>query len=513
MESNNKLNFKMDKEIILKTNGIGKKFGDNTVLRNIDLDVKKGECHAIVGENGAGKTTLMNILNGVVKPNWGDFYFNGEIIKDILPRESIKMGISVIHQEAALVPTLTVAENIFLSKLKGKFMGFIPNYKEIQKRSIEILKKLGESKSINVKNKVENLNSSKKQIVEIAKAISEDPKLLIMDEPTSSLTRKEVANLFRIIKDLKNEGISIIYISHILEEVFEIADRITVLRDGEYVGTQKAKESTIGQIISMMVGREINLYQKKQNHIKNESEVVLSIRNITKEPFFKDVSFDLKKGEILGFSGLVGSGRSELANAIFGTYGPIKGDIFLDGKRVNINSPKKAINMGIGMLPEDRKMQGFIYSLSIGKNISLANLHTLSNFGIISTAKERKMVNYYMKLLKIKAESTNSSIMSLSGGNQQKVVFAKWLATKAKLFIIDEPTRGIDVGTKSEIHNILRDLAKEGISIILISSELPEILSLSDRVIVMRLGRISGELKIEEANQENIMRLSAVGSK
>jgi len=502
----------MENNILLKTSNIFKKYGENTVLNNICIEVKKGEVHALVGENGAGKTTLMNILSGIVNPTSGNFEFNGKIIMTLSTREAINMGISVIHQELALVPTLSVFENIFLSKLKGKVLGFITNFGELKNKAFNLLSRLGEEKNIRVTDRVELLNSSHQQVVEIAKALSQDPKLLIMDEPTASLTKNEVQNLFRIIKNLRNDGISIIYISHILEEVFEISDRITVLRDGEYIGTKNKEDSSIQEIIKMMVGRKLELYLKKESDETKKEENVLEVKDLEVSSLFRNINFNLKKGEILGFAGLIGSGRSEVARAIFGAYKNVRGKILLNSKEVKIKSPNDALRMGIGMLPEDRRLQGFIYSMNIGQNLSLAVLNRISKAGFVNLKKEKELINKYVKLLSIKAASVNSPILSLSGGNQQKVVFAKWLAADTKILIVDEPTQGIDVGTKSEIHNILRELAGKGISIILISSELPEILSLSDRIIVMRSGRIIGQLSIKEATQEKIMFLSAVGS-
>ncbi|MCL4378181.1 MAG: sugar ABC transporter ATP-binding protein [Actinobacteria bacterium] len=502
----------MENNIILKTNNILKKFGDNTVLNNICIEIKKGEVHAIVGENGAGKTTLMNILSGIVSPTSGSFEFDDKTITTLSTRDAINMGISVIHQELALVPTLSVYENIFLSKLRGRALGFITNFGELKSKALDLLARLGEEKNIRINDRVEMLNSSHQQIVEIAKALSQDPKLLIMDEPTASLTENEVQNLFRIINNLKNEGISIIYISHILEEVFEIAERISVLRDGEYMGTKIKKESSIDEIIKMMVGRKLDLYHKKESEDIKKGERILEVKDLEIPSLFRNINFYLKRGEILGFSGLVGSGRSEVARAIFGAYKNVKGKIILEGREVKINSPKNALRMGIGMLPEDRRAQGFVCTMNISQNLSLAVLYRLAKSGFVKIKKEKELVDKYIKLLNIKAASINSPILSLSGGNQQKVVFAKWLAVNTKILIVDEPTQGIDVGTKSEIHNILSELAAKGISIILISSELPEILSLSDRIIVMRLGRITGELSISKATQEKIMYLSAVNS-
>jgi ABC-type sugar transport system ATPase subunit len=503
----------MQKEIILRTDSLMKKYGENVVLHDINLDIHKGECHAVVGENGAGKTTLMNILGGIIHPTSGTFTFFNKVYEKVEPRESIDIGISIIHQDFALVPTLNVKENIFLSKLKGGFLGIIKNYTSLDSEARKILERMGEEENINPSDIVGNLSTSKQQIVEIAKALSENPKLLIMDEPSTSLTKSEIKNLFRIINSIKREGISIIYVSHILEEVIEISDRITVLRDGGYVGTKETKATNINEIITMMVGRKIDLYEvKKQSEVKEGEKTILEVDGLNVEGIIKNVSFNLKRGEILGFAGLVGSGRSEVAKALFGFYRTLKGRIVLNDREIEIHSPKEAMNHGIGLLPEDRRWQGYIPTMSVMENLSLASIREISTFGVPLRKKERELVDMYIKFLSIKTESPTSPILSLSGGNQQKVILCKWLATKSKVLIVDEPTQGIDVGSKSEIHKILKSLAETGVSIILISSELSEILSLSDRILVMRQGTKSGELGISEATQEKIMYLATVGT-
>jgi ribose transport system ATP-binding protein len=502
----------MNAEVVLKTHGLTKKYGDNTVLHDINIEVIKGECHAVVGENGAGKTTLMNLLGGIISPSAGYFeFYNAEYAK-VDPRESINIGISIIHQDFALVPTLTVKENIFLSKLKVNFLGIIKNYSSLDREARKILERLGEEDNIQPSDAVGHLSTSKQQIVEIAKALAENPKLLIMDEPTTALTKSEVKNLFRIINKLKKEGISIIYVSHILEEVAEISDRITVLRDGELVGTKEVKNTGISEIITMMVGRKVDLYDvKTKSGVQEGAEVSLEVKNLNVEGLIRNVNFQVKAGEILGFAGLVGSGRSEVAKAIFGFYSKTTGSIFLNGKEVKIKSPRDAMDKGVGLLPEDRRWQGYIPTMSVMQNMSLASLKDISKVGIPSTKKEKELADMYLKFLSIKTSSIHAPILSLSGGNQQKVVLSKWLATKSKVLIVDEPTQGIDVGSKSEIHKILKGLAEAGVAVLLISSELPEILSLSDRVIVMRQGSSSGELEISEATPEKIMYLATVG--
>ena len=502
----------MNTEIILKTNNLGKKYGENLVLHDINFSICKGECHAVVGENGAGKTTLMNILGGIIHPSFGNFEFYGKTYQKVEPRQSIDIGISIIHQDFALVPTLSVKENIFLSKLKGNALGIIQNYSGLEREARKILERLNVEDRILPSDLVGNLSTSHQQIVEIAKALSENPKLLIMDEPTTSLTKSEVKRLFRIINTIKNEGISIIYVSHILEEVQEISDRITVLRDGGYVGTKVTYETDIPEIISMMVGRKIDLYQVKDRSNKHQdSKVVLEVNHLTVDGVLHDINFQLHEGEILGFAGLVGSGRSEVAKALFGLYRQSRGKIIINGKNALIQSPEDAMSMGIGLLPEDRRMQGMIPTMTVLENMSLACLRSLSKIGITPNKKENELAKKYLKFLNIKTYGVNTPITSLSGGNQQKVILAKWLATNSIILIVDEPTQGIDVGSKSEIHAILKSLAEKGVSIILISSELPEIMSLSDRILVMKQGAITGTFDIENATQEKIMFLATIG--
>jgi ABC-type sugar transport system ATPase subunit len=502
-----------DPVTILRTSSLTKKYGDTAVLRDVDFEVLRGECHAVVGENGAGKTTLMNILGGIVRPSSGSFNFYGRDYQRVAPRESIDIGISVIHQDFALVPTLSVSENIFLSRLKRTARGMIINKRKLDRDAKEILGRLGEADTVKPGDLVGGLSTSKQQIVEIAKALAEGPRLLIMDEPTTSLTKSEVKNLFRIINGIKKDGISIIYVSHILEEVFEISDRITVLRDGELVGTHRIVDVTVMDVISMMVGHKVDLYGVKQAaEAVSEAPIALSVEELSVDGVLKNVSFKVRRGEILGFAGLIGSGRSEVARAVFGVYPRIRGRIFLEGKEVRIRSPLHAMRLGLGFLPEDRRLQGYVPTMSVMHNMSLAAIRSLAPAGIPNARRERALVNRYVSSLKIRTGSISSPITSLSGGNQQKVLMCKWLATRSRVLIVDEPTQGIDVGSKSEIHKILRDLAKENVAILLISSELPEIMTLCDRIVVMRQGTKSGELTIEEATQEKIMYLATVGA-
>lgn len=497
------------KKIILKTNNITKRFGGTTALKDVSLEIFEAECHAIVGENGAGKTTLLNILSGAIYPDFGTFEFRGKRYDRVDPKESISIGLNVIHQEFELIEPLSVMENIFISNLGRNLFGITKSKRELRRESKRIIDSLG--CDIDPDELVENLSTSKKQIVEISKALASNPKLLIMDEPTAALTQSETEKLFEIIRFLKSKGISIIFVSHRLDEVISISDRVSVLRDGNYIGTVITKNILVDEIIKMMVGRKIELYQKLTKKEK-ENSVVLQVDGLTKNPFFRDISFCAKKGEILTFSGLVGSGRTELAQSIFGFMKPESGQIKLNGKVCKINSPKDAMKLGIGLLPEDRKINGIINSMVVRENVSIATLPKLSKIGFVQCLREKKLVNEFVKVLNIKISSLEEAVTNLSGGNQQKVVIARWLATQVKILIIDEPTQGIDVGSKAEIHKLLIELTQEGVTIIIISSDLPEVLSISDRILIMRSGQIVGELESSEATEEKIITMATVSS-
>ena len=495
---------------ILKINKVTKKFGGVTALEGITFSILKGECHAIVGENGAGKTTLLSILSGALIPDSGYFEFDDQKYEKLDPGHSISMGINVIHQELALVESLSVMENIFLPQLGRNKIGLVKSKKELIKRTNDILNKLGTN--INPEQVVETLSTSKKQIIEIAKTLVYKLKLLIMDEPTASLTQGETEKLFEIVNSLKKQKISIIFVSHRLEEIFKISDRISVLRDGKYIGTVKTKNVTVEEVIKMMVGKQLDLYKKLDGREK-EGEKALEVMNLTNRRYFKDINFFARCGEILSITGLVGAGRSEMALAIFGVLPFEKGEIKVFSKTVKINSPKDAINIGIGLLPEDRKILGVISTMTVKENISLTILPKIASFNFVSRKKENNVVNNYINLLNIKTSSADSLITSLSGGNQQKVVLARWLAAKVRILIVDEPTQGIDVGAKFEIRKILRQLADEGVAVIIISSDLPEILSVSDRILIMRRGQLVAELNSFQANKEKIMTFATMGTK
>jgi ribose transport system ATP-binding protein len=497
---------------LLIARDLSKQYGGHVVLNGVNLSVSKSEIHAIVGENGAGKTTFISILGGIVQPSRGDFLFDGNVQARIDPQRSREIGISIIHQDFPLIPTLTVAENILLGKLKGRELSLLPRKRALESQARSVLATLGEECVVDPGAQLSTLPSSKQQLVEIAKALVEMPKLLIMDEPTTALAEIEVQTLFGILRELTAKGMSVIYISHKLNEVFDLCSRITVLRDGQYIGTRSTSETTIHEIVSMMVGRSLDLYQiKTKSEAKEEAKIMLEVKDLAVKGLVRGVSFRVRRGEILGFAGLIGAGRSEVAKTIFGYYRRWTGSILVDENPADIRTCKDAMRLGIAYLPEDRRSQGVIATTGVRENMSLASIKGIARLGFPNRRKESEMVKHYIRLLNIKMSNINAPILSLSGGNQQKVLFAKWLATEARILIVDEPTRGIDVGAKAEIHAILRDLARQGIAIILISSELPELLSLSDRVIVMRQGRIVGELDITEANQERIMHLAAVG--
>lgn len=493
----------MKTEYLLEMKNITKNFPGVKALEQVNFSLKEGEVHALLGENGAGKSTLMKILNGIYEYDIGQIIFHGENVKFNNTKEAQKAGLAIIHQELELIPYLNVAENIFLGReiKKGVFL----DYKRLYQKTKEVLNLLGVK--INPKAKIKDLNIGSQQMIEIAKAISQDAEIIVMDEPTSSLTNQEIEILFTLIERLKKKNISIIYISHRLEEIFQICDRVTVLRDGKFVDELEIKDTNEDQLINRMVGRTIeDRFPKiKFDPIKE----ILNIKNLSVPGKLENASFKLKKGEVLGIAGLMGSGRTELAKAIFGVYKNLKGTIIHQNNEITINSPSDAIKKGIYYLSEDRKEEGLVLSLSVANNISLSILRKILNFNLfINTSQEKLLAEKYIKELKIKTPSQKQSVKNLSGGNQQKVVISKLLSTKPEVVIMDEPTRGIDVGAKREIYKLIQKLINEGVGIILISSELPEILSLSNRILVMYEKKIVGELISDKTNQEEIMRLA-----
>lgn len=488
-------------EVILTMKNISKSFSGVQALKSADLELKSGEVIALMGENGAGKSTLMKILTGIYHKDTGSINYFGKEVEFKGPAHSEEAGISIVHQELNMMNDLTVAQNLFIGKESTK--GFFINDKEMIQKAEEIFKLL--NIDINPADKIGNLTVGKQQMVEIAKAISTNSKIIIFDEPTAALTDSEIEELFKVIRDLKSKGTGIIYISHRMDEINVISDRVTVMRDGEYVGTLITKECDKNDIIKLMVGRTIFSDPKTSSAVKEDAPVVLKCENLCRGRDVKNVSFELKKGEIIGFSGLMGSGRTEVARLLFGADKMDSGKIFINGKEVKINSPKDAVREGIGYLSEDRKRFGLIVEKTVEDNTVIASMEKFSKGLFVDRTKTRKVSDDYVKQLKTKTPNVEQLVKKLSGGNQQKVVIAKWLVKDCDILIFDEPTRGIDVGAKSEIYNLMEELAKAGKSIIMISSELPEVLRMSDRVVVMCEGRITNILPIEEANQEIIM--------
>ncbi|QCX34865.1 sugar ABC transporter ATP-binding protein [Caloramator sp. E03] len=497
----------MMKDTILKMSNIHKRFPGVYALNGVDFELRYGEVHALLGENGAGKSTLIKILAGIYQVDDGDIYIKGKKCNIDSVRTSQSLGISVIHQELCLVPYMTVAENIFLGREKAIGRTGFLKAKEINKDAQMILDSLG--LDIKAETIVKDLSIAQQQMVEIAKALSTDSEIIVMDEPTSSLTEKETEMLFNTILDLKSRNISVIYISHRLEELFKISDRVTVIRDGKYIGTRDTALTNREELISMMVGRELkDLYKRT---IRPLGENILEVRNIKRGNILNDISFNLRKGEILGISGLVGAGRTELARAIFGIDRIDSGKIMIEGKEIDIKSPLDAMNNGIVLVPEDRKQQGLVLIRGVGYNITLTVLNQFLKLIKVDKEKEESIALEYINKLNIKTPTIEQIVGNLSGGNQQKIVIAKWLATKPKVLILDEPTRGVDVGAKAEIYSIMDMLASQGVSIIMISSDLPEIINMSDRVIVMYRGKITGIIDRNDLKQEKIMHFATGG--
>ncbi len=489
-------------EEILNLKKISKYFPGIKALDEVDFTVRTGEVHALVGENGAGKSTLVKIMTGIYQPTSGSIYMGGTKVNFPSPIHSQKAGISAIHQEATMFPELSVVENIFMGHHIKKSEKGLLNWVEMKKRTRELLTRL--EMDIDVDILVKDLSIAQRHMVEIAKALSVDAKVVIMDEPTSALTLKEVEYLYRIIRKLKSQERAIIFISHKFEEIFDITDHFTVLRDGKYIGEGEIKDSSQDEIIHMVAGRTLDkMFPKIETNL---GEVALKVEGLSRPGVFRDISFELHQGEILGFFGLVGAGRSEVMQTIFGIDAKKGGEITIHGKKADIKNPNDAMAKGIAYVPEDRQLQGAILDMNIKDNITLPIIDKLSKYTFLNQYKEWKITEQYARDIDIRAATWQQLVLSLSGGNQQKVVLAKWLATAPSILIMDEPTKGIDVGTKVAVHRIMSKLANEGIAIILVSSELPEILGMSDRIIVMHEGIITDCFKRDEANSENIIR-------
>lgn len=497
----------MPSEYIFEMKNITKAFASNVVLDDVSIAIKPGEVRALMGENGAGKSTLMKILGGIYSADNGTIIIGGEQVSINSVDDARKNGVSFIHQEISNIPSMTIAENLFLGREPRNKFGLV-DYKRMHNEARKALDVV--DLALDTHLLLTNLSVAQQQMIEISRAISEDSKIMIMDEPTASLTTSEVNNLFEQIKRLKENGVAIIYISHRMEETFKVCDTVTVLRDGKFIGTKNTKETNENELISMMVGREVDTIYGNRRAIGQDT--ILEVKNLTTEKV-KDISFTLKRGEILGFSGLVGSGRTEMALGLFGIDPILSGEIMIEGKKVHIKKPADAIDAGIVLVPEERKAQGLVLNHSIGTNLSFQVLTSFMNKLRVNKKKENKIVNEYKDKLSIKMTSVDQLVGELSGGNQQKVVISKWLAAKPKILILDEPTRGIDVGAKAEIYKLMSDLTKEGVSIIMISSELPEIINNSSRIAVMNEGKLAAILDPEkdDISQENILSYAVIG--
>lgn len=491
----------------IEMTGINKSFGTNQVLNNAGFFLNDGEVHALMGENGAGKSTLMKILTGVYTKDSGVVKVDGKEVSYSSPQEAEAAGIVFIYQELNVMFDLTVEENLFMGKEITKGMG-ICNRKAMRARAEEVLSRMGVK--IPVDTVMSDLSVGQQQMIEICKALLVDAKVIIMDEPTAALTQSETAALFEVINNLRKRGVSIVYISHRMEEIFDLCDRITVLRDGQYIDTRNISDIDMDDIVRMMIGREIGERYPSRNH--SIGETVFEVRNLTKKDAFEDVSFSVGAGEVLGVSGLMGAGRTEIMQALFGYVRSDSGEILIDGKPVKIKNPADAMKAGIGFITEDRKVEGLMLDKTIRENIGLTNLGVISGGGVISKPKEKSLIKRGIEEFKIRCFGSEHECGNLSGGNQQKVVLAKWIYTEPKILILDEPTRGVDIGAKKEIYNVINDMASKGVAIIMVSSELPEVLGMSDRVMVVREGDVRGILTIENANQENIMTLATGGT-
>ncbi len=494
-----------DTQPIFHIQHISKSFGGVHALQDVHFEIFPGEVHALLGENGAGKSTLIKIITGVYQPDAGELFLDGSPIRFADTRAAQAHGVAAIYQEPSLFPDLDIAENIMIGRQPMGRIGV--DWKRMYQEAGALLRRLG--MALDPRTKARELSVAQQQVVEIARALSINAKVLIMDEPTSSLTQHEVDELFTIVRQLRASGTAIVFISHRLEELFALADRVTTLRDGAYVGTRAMADVTTDELIRMMVGRTLGELFPKQSVAAGE--VVLEVTGLGVAGSFADVSFELRRGEILGMAGLIGAGRTNVARALFGTEPATSGTIKLDGKVVTIRSPDAAMALGIGYVPEDRKEHGLVLAMSIADNITLPVIATFARGGWLDAKRERAAAADGAKQLEVKMSGVEQQAGQLSGGNQQKVVLAKWLGTHPRVLILDEPTRGIDVGTKAAVHALMSSLAAQGMAILMISSELPEILGMSDRILVMREGRLTGQFSRAEATQEQLMAAAATG--
>ncbi len=490
-----------DQKTILRVNNLSKRFGGIQALKDISLEIRFGEVHALVGENGAGKTTLMNVLGGIIRRDEGEVIYMDQPVEFSNPMESLNAGVAIIHQELAMLPSLNVIDNMFMGRMKSKG-GFV-SWRQMEQMTRQHLAQVG--LHVDPYAIIRDLPISQRQLIEIAKAVSMNANLIIMDEPNSSLSESETERLFQVIEQLKQRNVSVIYVSHKISEVLRISDRISVLRDGQYIGTLDKQDATIDAVIEMMVGRKVRV-ESMQN--RNRSDIPLLQVEHLSGARFEDISFTLHKGEILAFAGLVGAGRSEVARAIFGADPIISGRVLVNGKPVRYKLPKHAIADGLAMVQEDRKVLSLFKDMPVLYNISMAQLPRMGRLGFIKGKEERDIAESFVSRLNIRLSEVFSPVSSLSGGNQQKTVLARWLASNPRILILDEPTHGIDIGAKSEIFHLMRDLAEQGMGILLISSELPEIMAMADRIAVMSGGRLAGILDHTEATENMIMTLA-----
>ncbi|HEY5706002.1 MAG TPA: sugar ABC transporter ATP-binding protein, partial [Terrimicrobiaceae bacterium] len=488
-------------ESFIQFKAITKTFGGVVALKDVTLDIARGECHGLMGENGAGKSTLGKVLAGIHKPDSGEMSIDGKLQSFNSPRDAMNAGVAMVHQELAFCKDLSVAENLSMGHYPRK-LGVMVDQAEMERRAEQLLGKIGVS--LEVSKPMQELSTAQEQLVQIAAAVGIGPQIVVFDEPTSSLAEPDAQNLFKLIESLRAGGMTMIYVSHRMPELFRLCDKISVLRDGQYVGTLARAEATQDAVVKMMIGRSVADYFPQHVSAK-AGEVVLRVKNLSSPDRFREVNFEVRAGEIVGFAGLVGSGRSEVAKAIFGLDSSATGEVEIKGKRLALGSTKASMSAGVGLVPEDRKREGLVLELPIRANVSLAILDRLRGvIGLLKRKQEEEVSTDYFAKLRVKASSMEAPPSSLSGGNQQKVVLAKWLARGGKLLIVDEPTRGVDVGAKAAIHGLVDDLASQGLAVILISSELPEVINLSTRILVMRDGRIAGELSREEATQESV---------
>ena len=493
---------------MIQMSGISKSFSGNQVLNDVSFELANGEIHALMGENGAGKSTLMKILSGIHHKDSGHIRVDGEEHTFKTIKDSERCGIHVIHQELNILPDLSVAENLFLGKELTYGFGIMKRA-EMRRQAHDLLCKLG--LDIDPKTRAGDLSVGKQQLVEIAKAIASDAKYIVMDEPTAALTDREIQTLFETVRELKNKGISFVYISHRMEEIFAICDRITILRDGQYAGVRDIPKTSFDEIVAMMVGRELGERFPERQHCIGDTK--LSVNNLCANHVFENVSFELRKGEVLVLAGLMGAGRTEVAQTLFGARKANSGSITIDGQAVKIHNPIQAMQHKIGFVTEDRKTEGLLLDFSIQDNIMLTNFDKTCRMGITQPTSENQFVQKFIDQLAIRTTNAHLPVKSLSGGNQQKVVLAKWLGTEPDIPILDEPTRGVDIGAKKEIYTIINQLAEAGVAILMISSELPEVIGMADRVLVMHEGRITGEVNKSNMTQENIMHYATGGDK